>query len=186
MLLPGTDTLNRRYNGSEPAGLEQRTDLTAPYVEQVMRRGLRAMPQFRKTEISDDEMHDVVAYLLRDHSAPVSSNNFLQPYYGNTFISHHADGVEYRVLYSADGRFQLVRRGGNDRTADYEISGTYTIDGNRVCYHADHPPPQALTCVPQDQGRHAGETWKVTADDGTQATHMIVAGQRLHDPVAIE
>jgi (+)-pinoresinol hydroxylase len=63
--LPGTNTLQNRYKGRVPAALEQRTDLTEAYIEAVIRSGLHAMPRFRKTEISDRQMHDIAAYLAK-------------------------------------------------------------------------------------------------------------------------
>jgi mono/diheme cytochrome c family protein len=184
MLLPGTETLQNRYKGTVPAALEQRAQLPPSMVELVIRRGIGAMPQFRKTEISDQDMHEIAAYL--DHQSggagQATGHNFLEPYFGNTFISRHSDGVEYRVLYSADGTFKLSRSGGPDPSADFEMSGTYTIEGAQVCFHADHPPPQAFSCVPQDQGRKVGETWDVLTPDGSHATHKIIPGLFLHGP----
>jgi mono/diheme cytochrome c family protein len=183
--LPGTESLQDKYKGSEPAALEQRKDLSAAYVELVIRRGTRAMPQFRKTEISDQEMHDIAAYLTQPGArAPrPEAYSFLAPYFGNTFISRHNDGVEYRVLYSADGHFELIRRGGPDRAQDYDLKGTYTVEGDQVCFHAEHPPPHALTCVAQDQGHKAGDTWDFPMPDGGHATHMIIAGLVPTGPV---
>jgi mono/diheme cytochrome c family protein len=172
--LPGTESLQEKYKGAKPAALEQRKDLTVAYVELVIRRGTRAMPQFRKTEISDQQMHDIAAYLAKGNGAPhADAHSFLDPYFGNTFISHHSDGVEYRMLYSADGRFHLTRSGGPDRSADYELSGTYTVEGDQVCFQ---PPPDAFKCVPQDQGHKAGDSWQVAMPDGGTATHMIISG----------
>jgi mono/diheme cytochrome c family protein len=181
--LPGTESLQNNYKGAKPAALEQRDDLTTAYVELVIRRGTRAMPLFRKTEISDQDMHDIAAYLAKGGAGVprAAVHSFLEPYYGNTFISRHSDGVEYRMLYSADGRFRLTRSGGPDRAADYEASGTYTVEGDQVCFH---PPPKTFKCVPQDQGRKAGDTWDVPTPDGGHATHMIVPGIVAHGPVA--
>ena len=107
--LPGTESLAKNYNGSKPAALEQRDDLTVAYVEMVIRHGTRAMPLFRKTEVSDQDMHDIAAYLAKGKGAPqADAHSFLAPYFGNTFISRHSDGVEYRMFYSADGHFRLV------------------------------------------------------------------------------
>ena len=183
MLLPGTETLQNRYQGTVPAALEQRVGLPPSVVELVIRKGIGAMPQFRKTEISDEDMHAIAAYL--DHqsggAAQAAAHSFLEPYFGNTFISRHSDGVEYRVLYGAEGTFKLSRGGGPDPSADYEISGTYTIEGVQVCFH---PPPKAFSCVPQDQGRKVGESWDVLTPDGGHATHMIIPGLFLHGPKA--
>jgi mono/diheme cytochrome c family protein len=183
MLLPGTETLQNRYQGKLPAALEQRAQLPPSMVELVIRKGTGAMPQFRKTEISDQDMHAIAAYL--DHQgggvAQAAEHSFLEPYFGNTFISRHSDGVEYRVLYSPDGTFKLSRSGGPDPSANYELSGTYTIEGVQVCFH---PPPQAFSCVPQDQGRKVGESWDVLMPDGSHATHTIIPGLFLQGPKA--
>jgi len=64
--LPGTASLNAKYKGDRPGALADRTDLLAPYVKLVIRRGMEAMPFFRKTEISDAEMEDIAAYLARN------------------------------------------------------------------------------------------------------------------------
>lgn len=61
--LPGTSALELRYNGALPAVLEERTDLAPEYVRTVVRNGLFSMPRSRKTEISDSELEDIVAYL---------------------------------------------------------------------------------------------------------------------------
>ena len=64
--LPGTASLNAKYNGSRPGALVDRTDLLPPYVELVIRKGMEGMPFFRKTEISDAEMKAIAAYLSRN------------------------------------------------------------------------------------------------------------------------
>lgn len=61
----GTYTLQQRYQGSRPAALEQRTDLTAAFINVVVRHGLNLMPRTRKTEISDAELADIDAYLTQ-------------------------------------------------------------------------------------------------------------------------
>jgi (+)-pinoresinol hydroxylase len=61
--LPGTAALALKYQGKVPAVLEQRTDLEPAYIKTVVRHGLYGMPITRKTEVSDAELDDVVAYL---------------------------------------------------------------------------------------------------------------------------
>jgi (+)-pinoresinol hydroxylase len=63
--MPGTAALQFHYNGSKPAVLEERTDLTPAMVKGVVRNGVYVMPRFRKTEISDTELDAVAAYLTR-------------------------------------------------------------------------------------------------------------------------
>jgi len=63
--MPGTAALQFHYNGSKPAVLEERTDLTPAMVKGLVRNGVYFMPRFRKTEISDTELDAVAAYLTR-------------------------------------------------------------------------------------------------------------------------
>jgi mono/diheme cytochrome c family protein len=62
---PGSRALATKYKGSLPALLEERTDLKAPYIKQVVRQGLTVMPFFRKTELSDADLEAITAYLTR-------------------------------------------------------------------------------------------------------------------------
>ena len=61
---PGSLALQRKYQGSVPAVLEQRSNLPPDYVKLVVRRGVSFMPSFRKTEISDADLALVAAYLV--------------------------------------------------------------------------------------------------------------------------
>lgn len=67
--MPGTQALEARYQGALPAALEKRTDLTPEYIEAVVRDGLRSMPFFRPTEVSDEDLEALVAYLTRKRDA---------------------------------------------------------------------------------------------------------------------
>lgn len=62
-MLPGTDALRIKYKGQLPALLEQRTDLTPETIKVFVRRGTFSMPPFRKTEISDEDIAAVSAYI---------------------------------------------------------------------------------------------------------------------------
>jgi mono/diheme cytochrome c family protein len=64
--LAGTSALAVKYKGKLPAVLEQRTDLAPALIKSVVRHGLYGMPITRKTEISDAELEDIVAYLTRN------------------------------------------------------------------------------------------------------------------------
>ncbi|MGH8228852.1 MAG: c-type cytochrome [Steroidobacteraceae bacterium] len=66
---PGTRALRAKYHGKLPALLEDRTDLTATYVEYIVRHGVSVMPPFRKTEVSDADLDPIAAYLARKRSA---------------------------------------------------------------------------------------------------------------------
>jgi mono/diheme cytochrome c family protein len=59
---PGTQQLGWT-RGEDRAVLERRSDLTAAYINLVVRNGLMEMPAFRPTEISDAELQQLAAYL---------------------------------------------------------------------------------------------------------------------------
>lgn len=61
---PGSMALQRRYQGTVPAILDQRSNLSPAFVSVVVRRGMGFMPSFRKTEISDAELARVADYLV--------------------------------------------------------------------------------------------------------------------------
>lgn len=61
---PGTMVLEQRYGDSLPALLEERTDMTEEYLQTFVRQGIGVMPQFRKTEITDTELTQMIEYLL--------------------------------------------------------------------------------------------------------------------------
>ena len=63
--MPGTTPLALRYQGSLPAALVDRDDLTPELVKVFVRQGISFMPTFRKTELSDAELDDIVAFLVR-------------------------------------------------------------------------------------------------------------------------
>jgi mono/diheme cytochrome c family protein len=64
--MPGTQALAARYRGELPAELAQRTDLAAVYIRTVVRNGYVSMPFFRPTELSDEDLDALVAYLTRE------------------------------------------------------------------------------------------------------------------------
>jgi mono/diheme cytochrome c family protein len=60
---PGTQALQRKYQGQVPAILHQRTGLPAELVKYAVRHGMGFMPPFRKTEISNSELASLATYL---------------------------------------------------------------------------------------------------------------------------
>jgi mono/diheme cytochrome c family protein len=68
-MLPGTDALRIKYQGSLPALLERRTDLNAEAIRTFVRRGTWSMPPFRPTEVTEGDIQDIAAYLRRSSSA---------------------------------------------------------------------------------------------------------------------
>ena len=60
---PGTRSLELKYRGELPAPLEDRIDLTPALLELYVRNGVATMPFYRKTEISDEDLAALSAYL---------------------------------------------------------------------------------------------------------------------------
>jgi hypothetical protein len=49
-----------------PAVLDQRRDLNSAFIDYVVRNGMSFMPSFRKTEITNQELAALSAYLTSD------------------------------------------------------------------------------------------------------------------------
>jgi len=62
--MPGTQALEAKYGGSIPAVLTERTDLTPEVIGVFVRNGVTVMPFFRKTEIGDDDLAALAAYIV--------------------------------------------------------------------------------------------------------------------------
>lgn len=62
---PGTAALQAKYQGKVQAVLTKRTGLTADFIKHFVRNGVSIMPFFRKTEISDEELDALAAYLIQ-------------------------------------------------------------------------------------------------------------------------
>lgn len=62
-MLPGTDALRLKYRGAWPALLTERQDLTYETIRTFVRQGVFSMPPFRPTEITDDEIRDIAAFI---------------------------------------------------------------------------------------------------------------------------
>lgn len=63
---PGTAALEVLYKGDKPAVLVERSDLTPELVSFYVRNGVSIMPFFRKTEISDRDLADLAAFLVKE------------------------------------------------------------------------------------------------------------------------
>ena len=62
--MPGTQALQAKYNGSLPAVLTEREDLTPELISFYVRNGISVMPFFRKTEVSDADLAALAAYVV--------------------------------------------------------------------------------------------------------------------------
>ena len=63
----GTMMLQRRYQGSRPAVLHQRTDLAAQFIRVMVRTNTPGMAPVRITEVSEQELDALIAYLTRNN-----------------------------------------------------------------------------------------------------------------------
>jgi (+)-pinoresinol hydroxylase len=68
-MLPGTDALRIKYQGSLPALIEKRTDLNVDAIRTFVRRGTWSMPPFRPTEVTERDIQDIAAYLRQSSGA---------------------------------------------------------------------------------------------------------------------
>jgi mono/diheme cytochrome c family protein len=64
---PGTESLQRKYEGKLPATLLDRTDLSAETVSTFVRQGVLMMAPFRKTEITDAELAALARFVSRQY-----------------------------------------------------------------------------------------------------------------------
>lgn len=60
---PGTAALEALYGDAKPAVLTEREDLVPALTRQFVRNGVSVMPFFRRTEISEEELDALAAYL---------------------------------------------------------------------------------------------------------------------------
>jgi mono/diheme cytochrome c family protein len=66
----GTGTIMLGFRlGKDRALLENRTDLTAAYIEHVARAGIGSMPRLTRIEVPDSELKSIAAYLTRPATA---------------------------------------------------------------------------------------------------------------------
>lgn len=63
---PGTHALSVKYQGVKSGVLLEWKDLTPDTVKYLVRHGISVMPQFRKTEISDQELDELAKFLSRN------------------------------------------------------------------------------------------------------------------------
>src|SRR5688572_32615810 len=64
-MLPGTDTLRIKHQGSLPALVGLLTDLNAETIRTFVRRGTWSMPPYRPREVTDQDIQDLAAYLRK-------------------------------------------------------------------------------------------------------------------------
>ena len=66
----GTGTIMLGFRlGKDKALLEDRTDLSANYIQHIARAGIGSMPRLTRIEVPDSELKLIAAYLMRPASA---------------------------------------------------------------------------------------------------------------------
>ena len=66
---PGTQALDKLYEGDPSGALQLRTDLDPDAIHYFIRNGQSIMPFFRRTELTDSDIGDISAYLMRNNPA---------------------------------------------------------------------------------------------------------------------
>ena len=87
-------------------------------------------------------------------------------FYGNTVSIENPAGSR-TVLIDDDGSYSQVLADGTT------TEGTWAVDGDNACFTQGENPPYCVTAVE----RHVGDTWELTAPDGTKETATLVAGR---------
>ena len=88
-------------------------------------------------------------------------------FYGNTVSIENPAGTR-SVLINEDGSYTTILPDGTS------TESTWSIDGDTACFGVD--TAEEPYCVPATS-RTVGETWELTAPDGTVETATLVAGR---------
>ena len=86
-------------------------------------------------------------------------------FYGNTVSIENPAGNR-SVHINQDGTYTNTLADGTS------ASGTWSIDGDNACFVSGDAEPY---CVPATE-RNVGDTWELTAPDGTKEQATLVAG----------
>jgi hypothetical protein len=91
-------------------------------------------------------------------------------YYDNTVTVANAKG-ERSVLINKDGTFSQKLADGTTST------GKWKIDGDQGCFVADKAAPDAKPYCVAAVSHNVGESWDLTAPDGTAEKATLKAGR---------
>jgi len=75
---PGTQQL-RRSRGADKALLVERTDLAADYIQYIVRHGLKAMPPFVPSDLTDAKLRTLVSFLTSPLPRTAKDQSTLPP-----------------------------------------------------------------------------------------------------------
>lgn len=90
-------------------------------------------------------------------------------FYENTVQVTAADGTERSVLINADGSYSQVM-------GDTTLDGTWEIAGEEACFSSAATAETGPYCVEAVE-RAVGDTWDLTAPDGSAESATLVAGR---------
>jgi hypothetical protein len=94
----------------------------------------------------------------------------MAPFYGNTVEVTAADGSTRSVLINSDGSYQQVAAGNT-------VDGTWELKGEEeACFSSAATAEVGPYCVAATE-RAVGDSWEMTAPDGSSETATLVAGR---------
>lgn len=111
----------------------------------------------------------LVAFLAFTSFASAAGDPFAT-YYGNTVVVANAKG-ERSVLINEDGTYSQKLPDGTTAT------GKWAIDGDKGCFTADNPAPDAKPYCVATETHNVGDSWNLTAPDGTAEKATLKAGR---------
>jgi hypothetical protein len=92
--------------------------------------------------------------------------------YENTVTITNAKGEVIKLHYNKDGTVGVVLPDGTKST------GKWAMKGDKLCVTADAGPTKGQEqCNPFVAGKKVGDTWEITAADGSKSKVALVAGR---------
>lgn len=94
-------------------------------------------------------------------SMAIAADDPMASRYGNTVVITGPDGKEVgRIYYDADKKTTRKMADGS------EISGTWSLEGNDLCFTQTAPAAAPKQCQPFTGAKAVGESWEVTTPQG--------------------
>jgi hypothetical protein len=98
------------------------------------------------------------------------ANDPFASFYDNTIVVTNATG-ERTVLINKDGTYAIKGADGASAT------GKWTIEGGNSCFAQDNAPSDAKPYCTATAERKVGDSWELTAPDGTKESATLKAGR---------
>lgn len=91
---------------------------------------------------------------------------------GNTTVVTNAKGEVTKLMYNKDGTVTIVQPDGA------KVTGKWAVKDGKLCITPDGGPMKGKEqCNAFDPSKKAGDSWEMTAADGSKVKIAIVAGQ---------